>query len=88
MVCILFTTLFSIPEPENFGTMTRSLKTLFDAFVGNWEYTENPNYVISFSIIMMLHVFVSNIFLLNFLIAILATVFTIMREEGDFSFKK
>lgn len=88
LACALFTTFFSIPEPENFGTMTLSLKSLFDAFIGNWDYTENPNYIMSFSIIMMLHVFLSNIFLMNYLIAILSTVYTIMREEGEFSYKK
>ena len=34
MVCTLFTTLFSIPEPEAFGTISLSCKSLFDAFIG------------------------------------------------------
>ena len=44
LVSTLFTTLFSIPEPEWFGTISISAKTLFDAFIGQYEYTENDNY--------------------------------------------
>lgn len=36
---------------------------------------------------MILHIFISNIFLLNYLIAILATVFEEMNEVGSFSHK-
>ena len=36
---------------------------------------------------MMIHVFISNIFLLNYLVAILATVYDIMMEGGEFAYK-
>ena len=36
---------------------------------------------------MILHVFMSNIFLLNYLVAILSAVFTIMTEYGEFEYK-
>jgi hypothetical protein len=39
------------------------------------------------SLLTMLHVFISNIFLLNYLVAILATVYEIMKDEGEFSYK-
>jgi hypothetical protein len=35
----------------------------------------------------MLHVFISNIFLFNYLVAILSTVFSIMQDEGEFAYK-
>lgn len=35
----------------------------------------------------MIHVFISNIFMLNYLVAILATVYEIMKDEGEFAFK-
>lgn len=41
----------------------------------------------SFSILMMSHVFVSNIFLMNYLIAILSTVYTLMMDVGEFEYK-
>ena len=37
---------------------------------------------------MMTHVFIANIFLMNYLIAILSAVYNIMIEEGEFSYKK
>ena len=36
---------------------------------------------------MIFHVFMSNIFLLNYLVAILSTVFIIMTEYGEFEFR-
>ena len=45
------------------------------------------NYEMSFSIAMMIHVFISNIFLLNYLVAILSTVYEIMFEGGEFQYK-
>ena len=44
-------------------------------------------YKLSNSVLTMLHVFISNIFLLNFLVAILSTVYEVMQEHGEFSFK-
>ena len=44
--------------------------------------------MISGSILVMLHVFISSIFLLNFLIAILSAVYEFMMEEGEFEYKK
>jgi hypothetical protein len=36
---------------------------------------------------MMSHVFVSNIFLMNYLIAILSTVYDLMMDVGEFEYK-
>jgi len=36
---------------------------------------------------MMSHVFISNVFLLNYLVAILSTVYEMMRDLGEFQFK-
>jgi hypothetical protein len=44
--------------------------------------------VISSSILIVGHVFLSNIFLLNFLVAILSTVYEIMEDQGEFEYKK
>jgi len=37
---------------------------------------------------MMLHVFISNIFLLNYLVAIISTVYTNMIDIGEFKYKR
>ena len=39
------------------------------------------------AILLILHIFISNIFLLNYLIAILSTVYEEMAELGDFAYK-
>ena len=55
---------------------------------GEYGYLdERPNYSLSFTVLMIFDVFMSNIFLLNYLVAILATVYTIMTEYGEFEFR-
>ena len=60
---------------------TAVMRTLFDAMLGNYNYSvsgEEEKYKhIAF---LILHIFISNIFLLNYLIAILATVYEEMNE--------
>ena len=92
----IFTTLFSKPMPEAYGSISISLRTLYDALMGTYTYVDAADgmdeemgnaYKISNSILTMLHVFLANIFLLNFLVAILSTVYEIMQEHGEFAFK-
>jgi hypothetical protein len=74
-----------MPDPDRFGSLSNTLRTLFDALIGEYAYLdEAPNFALSFQLLMMLHVFISNIFLLNYLVAILSTVFIIMTELGEF----
>lgn len=39
------------------------------------------------TIFMVLHIYIANIFMLNYLVAILSTVYELMMEKGDFKFK-
>lgn len=73
--------------PDSYGSLSLSFRTLFTALTGSYSYADGTSYVTSNSILTMLHVFISNIFMLNYLVAILATVYEIMKDEGEFSFK-
>jgi hypothetical protein len=82
----VFTMLFQVPDPKRFGSLTIALRSLFDALIGSYEYLdEAPNFKMSFTLLMMIHVCVSNVFLLNYLIAILSTVFTLMTSMENLS---
>jgi hypothetical protein len=87
LMSTVYTTLFG-DSMEEYATITLSLRYLFDAMLGAYVYTDNPDYEMSNGILTMIHVFMSNIFLLNFLVAILSTVYEIMQEHGEFAFKK
>lgn len=65
-----------------------TLETLYSAFIGDYKYISNPNFELSFSILLILHIIISNIFLLNFLVAILSTVYENMMEGGEFAYKR
>lgn len=82
-----FSTLFQGPAPELYGSFSLSLRTMIDYMLGEYENEplERNNY--SHSLLFMIHVLISNIFLLNYLIAILSTVYAAMRERGEFHYK-
>jgi hypothetical protein len=88
LMATIFTTLFGNAMPEKYETISLSLRCLYDAMLGSYEYTDDGDYSASNSALTMIHVFLSNIFLLNFLVAILSTVYEIMQEHGEFAFKK
>jgi len=73
--------------PDKYGQLSMSYRTLFDALIGAYVYTDNEAFILSNSILTMVHVFISNVFMLNYLVAILSTVYEIMKDEGEFSFK-
>lgn len=78
--------------PDRYPSISISYRNLFDSLVGSYSYItpENPlynNYVMSNSILTMIHVFIANVFMLNYLVAILSTVYEIMQDEGEFSYK-
>jgi hypothetical protein len=74
----IFTMLFQTDMPDSYGTLSLSYRTLFTALTGSYSYTSDSAYLLSNSILTMIHVFISNIFMLNYLVAILATVYEIM----------
>lgn len=87
LVATIFTTLFQTDMPEQYGQLSLTIRTLFDALIGAYVYSPSENYIMSNSILTMIHVFISNIFLLNYLVAILSTVYEIMKDHGEFSYK-
>jgi hypothetical protein len=89
IVATIFTTLFSHLNPGSYGSVTLSGRTLFEALLAEFDYEDDdPAFRTSFSILMMIHIFISNIFLLNYLIAIISTVYTNMIDIGEFSYKR
>jgi hypothetical protein len=63
------------------------MRTLFDAMMGMYQYGLASEYEISHTTFMILHIYIANIFLLNYLVAILSTVYEEMMEKGEFKFK-
>lgn len=60
---------------------------MFDYTLGNYERETLPRNNYSHSLLLIVHVVISNIFLLNYLIAILSTVYVIMKVVGEFKYK-
>ena len=73
-----------------YSNIFNSVRTMFDAVLGAYQYdirTKPINYYEIHAIIMILHLYIANIFLLNYLVAILSTVYGDMGEKGAFFYK-
>lgn len=62
-------------------------RTLFDSMLGNYGFNVTGADENFHAIIIIFHILISNIYLLNYLIAILSTVYEEMAELGDFAYK-
>lgn len=70
----IFTTLFrnaDSDEGSDYQSFYLTLRALFDYSVGNFTPMEMGNYDTSYGIMYIVHTVISNIFLMNYLIAIL-----------------
>ena len=63
---------------------------MFDAVLGSYQYSiivKPINYTKLHSFVMIFHLYIANIFLLNYLVAILGNVYGEMGEKGTFFYK-
>jgi hypothetical protein len=88
LMSTVFATLFrdanTTDAIEDYHSVFTTLRALIDYFLANFQVKDMGNFSTSHSILYIVHVTISNIFLLNFLVAILQTVYDIMIKNGDF----
>ena len=88
LMTTVFATLFRDAETEDavsdYHSLFTTLRALVDYFLANFPPKDMGNFNTSHSILYIVHVTISNIFLLNFLVAILQAVYDIMIKNGDF----
>ena len=86
MACV-FTTMFQDINPGSYGNFSTSIRTMFDGLMASYGYKGYGVYEIEHMIFIIMHVIMSNILLLNYLIAILSTSYVEMLESGVFLYK-
>lgn len=71
----IFTTLFRNSDTESsmYDSLYDTLVSLFNYTTGNFNPVDMGNYYTSYAIMYIVHTVISNIFLLNYLVAILQT---------------
>lgn len=87
VVASIFTTLFGGPAPDTYGTLSVSMRSMFDTMLGNYSAMTLSRNNTLHTTLRMIHIIISNIFLVNFLIAILSSAYDYMREMGEFEYK-
>ena len=83
----VFTTLYQDTNPDKYGGLALTVRSLFDAAIGQYDYEGMEGRELSHSILLIGHVFFSNILLMNYLIAILSTTYENMKQSGIFRYK-
>jgi hypothetical protein len=84
----IFTTLYQNSYPDLFGNLAITARFLYDATIGSYAYDGiDGDRALSFSILLTFHTFMGNVFLLNYLIAILSTTYETLLTSGIFMYK-
>lgn len=88
MMVPVFGTLFQ-EQTINYVDPIQTMLTMWDVMItgGGIYFSDDNPYKTENDIWMLFHVLLSNVFLLNYLVAILATVYEDMLEKGDFAYK-
>lgn len=71
----IFNIRYSEIRSDLFGNVFRSANYLFDAMVSNYEYEDMEQFQRSYDILFIIHLVITRIFLLNYLVAILTTIY-------------
>jgi hypothetical protein len=72
---------------ENYQGFMYSFRSLFDAFLGNYSnISSSSDFYTMHTITLILHILLGNIFLFNYLIAILATTYEENESMGEFAY--
>ena len=89
-LCIMasvFTTLYQDYNSDKYGSLAVSFRSLFDTAMAVYDYNNMGTRELSHSILLVFVAFMSNILLLNFVIAILSTTYENMKESGIFKYR-
>ena len=85
---VFFTTLFQDTTSLVYKDLYTTVFVLFDALLGSYGNIGIGSSLYSLHIVCtILYVYMSNVLLLNYLIAIMSTTYAVMMEEGIFMFK-
>lgn len=83
----VFTTLYQDYNEDKYKNLRTSFRTLFDTSLAVYDYDGMGTRNLSHSILLIFVAFMTNILLLNFVIAILSTTYENMKESGIFKYK-
>ena len=71
---------------DSYGTLWLSARTLFDDFSSNYSYVDYGSYQNSFDAFLMLHMTITRVFLFNYVVAVLTSIYQFMIVEGEYTY--
>ena len=86
-VASIFTTLYQDYNEEKYGNLWKSVSTLFNTMIGEYDYDDMGNREQSHTYLMIGIAFFCAVILMNYIIAILMTTYHKQWESGIFQYK-
>mmetsp|Transcript_46451 Transcript_46451/g.61529 ORF Transcript_46451/g.61529 Transcript_46451/m.61529 type:complete len:315 (-) Transcript_46451:371-1315(-) len=83
----IFTTVYQDVNTGLYGDFKVSLRSMFDGLMGSYGYKGFGDKEMAHMMMLWMHIFISNILLLNYLIAILSQSYSDMLDKGKFLYK-
>lgn len=83
----IFTTLFQDINPGVYGTFVITSRNMFDGLMASYSYKGFGEDEYLHMVLLILHIMLSNILLLNYLIAILSQAYSDMLDKGRFLYQ-
>jgi hypothetical protein len=87
IMCSVFTTFFQDQAPDVYGSLSITFRMMFETTAASYSYQKMGSMEFIHIGLMALNVFIGNILLLNYLVAIMSTTYGLMLESGSFLFK-
>ena len=84
---LMYTTLFQDINKGVYGTLTNTVVALFDDVNASYSYSGFKDWELGHMALLIIHVYMGNIVMLNYLIAILSKSYVDMLEAGTFLYK-
>lgn len=84
---LLFSCLYQDNNQDVYGKIFSSFEQNFLNMLGSYQYTGAAKQELLFTGLTLAHIFIVNILLLNFMVAILSTTYGDMLESGAFMYK-
>ncbi|CDW72703.1 UNKNOWN [Stylonychia lemnae] len=82
----IFNMRFGNVAEDMYGSFFISARTLFDSMQSNYEFRNFGPYERSYDIMFIIHQIITRIFMLNYLVAVLTTIYQYMIIQGEYTY--
>ncbi len=88
LAATVFNMRFGTENEEHYGTVWLSGRHLFDSFASEYRFIDFGAFQRSYDVFFIMHQIITRVFLLNYLVAVLTTIYQFMIVEGEYTYSR